>query len=461
MNVNQSQNVDLIKGDPKEALRKLAPPIILSLLVMSLYNIIDRIWIAGLGTGPLAALGFVAPLYMIIVGLGNGLGAGANSLISRYIGASDYKEASNSGLHALLIVIIFSILIPVIFFPFLKNILVLMGATSVINYSFSYISIIFICTFAFLLNGLFSNQLRAEGDVNRATFIMVSGGIINIALDPVLIYLLNFGIAGAAYSTVISNIIPDILAVYWIYLRESTFLDYSFSGFKYKGGIIKDLLAVGIPASIEQLIMSIVNIIINGMLSIVAGTAIVASFTSAFSIIEIAMMPSIGVGTAAITVAGVAFGEKSYKKLKTTCHYSIKLSLLVAVVAVAIIYIFAPQIAYLFSYSASSGSLNILVTKCLRELSFFILAAAIGGICANVLQGMGKGTISLCLTVVRELILVLLFCYTLCFTFSRGVNGILYGLTLGVLTGSFIALIVFELYLKKFKEDNSQLEPSV
>ena len=74
---------------------------------------------------------------------------------------------------------------------------------------------------------------------------------------------------------------------------------------------------------------------------------------------------------------------------------------------------------------------------------------------------MGKGTISLCLTVVRELILVLLFCYTLCFTFSWGVNGILYGLTLGVLTGSFIALIVFELYLKKFKEDNSQLEPSV
>lgn len=453
MDENKSNdNVDIIRGDPKEAIRKLAPPLIISLLIMSLYNIIDRIWIAGLGTEPLAALGFVAPLYMVIVGLGNGLGAGANSLISRYIGSNNYNEASNAGLHGLLIVVLFSILIPIIVMPFLKPIIVLIGASEVLTYAESYISIIFIGTFAFLLNGLFANQLRAEGDVKRSTFIMVSGGIINIVLDPIMIYLLNFGLTGAAYSTVISNIIPDLLAIYWLYISKSTYLDYEINRFKFKWTVIKDLLAVGIPASIEELIMAVVNIVTNGMLSIVAGTAIVASFTSAFSIIEIATMPTVGVGIAAITVAGVAYGERNYNKLKTTCHYSIKLSLIVSCISLIIIYLFAPQIAYLFAYGSNSGSLNTLIIQCLRDLSLFLLAGAIGIVSANVLQGMGKGTMSLILTVNREVILILLFSYILGFVFSWGVKGILYGMTIGVLIGSLIALLVFELYLKRLKK---------
>lgn len=453
MDENKSNdNVDIIRGDPKEAIRKLAPPLIISLLIMSLYNIIDRIWIAGLGTEPLAALGFVAPLYMVIVGLGNGLGAGANSLISRYIGSNNYDEASNAGIHGLLIVVLFSILIPIIIIPFLKPIIVLIGASEVLTYAESYISIIFIGTFAFLLNGLFANQLRAEGDVKRSTFIMVSGGIINIVLDPVMIYLLNFGLTGAAYSTVISNIIPDLLAVYWLYISKSTYLDYEINRFKFKWTVIKDLLAVGLPASIEELIMAVVNIVTNGMLSIVAGTAIVASFTSAFSIIEIATMPTVGVGIAAITVAGVAFGERNYNKLKTTGHYSIKLSLIVSCISLIIIYLFAPQIAYLFAYGSNSGSLNTLIVQCLRDLSLFLIAGAIGIVSANVLQGMGKGTMSLILTVNREVILILLFSYILGFVFSWGVKGILYGMTIGVLVGSLVALLVFELYLKRFKE---------
>ncbi|AGN16735.1 MATE family efflux transporter [Methanobrevibacter sp. AbM4] len=454
MDVNQSnENVNLIKGNPKEAIRRTAPPIIISLFVMSLYNIVDRIWVAGLGTDPLAALGFVEPLFMIIIGLGDGLGAGANSVISRFIGSNDYDEASNSSLHATLIVLIISIIFPLIFIPFLRQILSLMGASDVMNYAMDYILVIFIFTIAFLFNCLFSFQLRAEGDAKRSTVIMVSGGLINIILDPIFIYILNLGIAGSAYATVISNIIPDLLAIYWIYLSKSTYIDYSIKKFKFKWSLIKNLLFVGLPASIEELIMAVVNIVLNGMLSIIAGTAVIASFTSAFSIIEIGMMPGIGVGNAAITIAGVAYSAGSYKKLKTTCHYSIKLSLLISSITFAIIYIFAPQIAHLFSYSASNGSLNVLVTECLRDLSFFVIVAAIGGVCGNVLQGMGKGITSLGLTIIRELILVLLFSFLFCFILSWGIKGVYYGMSIGALIGSLIEFLVFELYLKRFKEE--------
>ncbi|MDR3063454.1 MAG: MATE family efflux transporter, partial [Methanobrevibacter sp.] len=117
------KNIDLITGDPKKAIVKLAWPMMVSMLLIMVYNLADSIWIAGLGSDALAALGFVTPLFMIIIGLGNGLGAGANSLIARSIGGKDKKTADNAALHSVLITFILSILTPIIVLLFLKDIL--------------------------------------------------------------------------------------------------------------------------------------------------------------------------------------------------------------------------------------------------------------------------------------------------------------------------------------------------
>ena len=443
-----------MRGDPKKALIKLAVPMIFALLLISLNHIIERIWVAGLGTDPLAAIGFVSPIFMIIIGIGNGLGAGSNSLIARYIGAKDHKKASNSALHSILIVSLGSLLIPLILIPFYDQIIFYMGASSVINYDRDYGIILIVGTFAFLFNILFSSQLRAEGDMKKATFTMAAVDILNIIMDPIFIYTFNLGIKGAALATVLSSILPTIIAVYWLFVKKNTFLDYGIDNFRYNFGYIKDILTVGIPASLEQLIISLVNIILNSMLVIVAGTSIIAAFNISFTILQLGMMPCIAIGTAAITVAGVAYGAKEFDKVKTTCHYGIKISMMIAGIITALIIIFAPQVALLFTYSQSNAELYQLIIDVLRVVSVFLIVTPVGGICAMTFQGMGKGVISLILTIVRELIFVVVLSYVFGIILNLGVNGVLIGFIMGLTVGSIISFIIFELFMKKIKETN-------
>lgn len=452
--MEDNENIEILRGDPKKALIKLAVPMIFALLLISLNHIIDRIWVAGLGTDPLAAIGFVSPIFMIIIGIGNGLGAGSNSLIARYIGAKDHKKASNSALHSILIVSLGSLLIPLILIPFYDQIIFYMGASSVINYARDYGIILIVGTFAFLFNILFSSQLRAEGDMKKATFTMAAVDILNIIMDPIFIYTFNLGIKGAALATVLSSILPTIIAVYWLFVKKNTFLDYGIDNFRYNFGYIKDILTVGIPASLEQLIISLVNIILNSMLVIVAGTSIIAAFNISFTILQLGMMPCIAIGTAAITVAGVAYGAKEFDKVKTTCHYGIKISMMIAGIITALIIIFAPQVALLFTYSQSNAELYQLIIDVLRVVSVFLIVTPVGGICAMTFQGMGKGVISLILTIVRELIFVVVLSYIFGIILNLGVNGVLIGFIMGLTVGSIISFIIFELFMKKIKETN-------
>ena len=444
-----NDKVDLIRGDPKIAIRTLAWPMILTLILNMIYNMVDRVWVAGLGADPLAAIGFVTPLFIIIGGIANGFGAGSNSLISRFIGAKDKANANNSALHGIIIGIILSILIPVILLPFLDQLLNIIGAEGVISYARPYAAIIIIGSFTIILNGILSSQLRAEGDVKRATIALVATGVINMIIDPIFIYTLNLGVDGAAIATIISAFVATLLMLYWMFIKKDTYVDLSRSQFKYSTSIIKQLISVALPASVEQLIISLISIIMNAMLICVASTAVVAAYTAAWSIVQIAMMPAVGIGTAAITVAGVAYGARDLDKLKTSCYYSIKLGLLISIVLVILIEIFAPQISFIFSYSASSGNLGSIITEVLRIIALFVVGVPVGLSCAFVFQAMGKGSISLILTIIRELILVLVFSYILTFIFNMGAYGIYIGMVIGAIIGSIISLIIFELYLRR------------
>ncbi|RAP50886.1 MAG: MATE family efflux transporter [Methanosphaera sp. rholeuAM74] len=446
-----NQQVEILKDDPKKALIRIAIPMIFSLLMVSFNNIIDRIWISGLGSDPLAAIGFVTPLFMVIIGIGHGIGSGSNSLISRFIGAEDYENASNSALHGIIIGAIVSILIMLCILPFINNILLIMGAKAVMGYAFDYAFILICGTFTFIYNMLFASQLRAEGDVKRSTIVMVSCDVLNIILDPIFIYLLGWGISGAALATVISTFIPTVLAVYWLFVKNDTYLNYSLSNFIYDSSLIRGVLEVGIPASIEELIMSFVSIFLNAILSMVAGTSIIAAFTVSFTLLQIGMMPGLAIGTGALTVTGVAYGAKNYENLTITTHYALKVNIAISVAICVFLYIFAPQVALIFTYSEVSAGLYPILTHVLRILTFFILVAPIGAICASVFQAMGKGTISLLLTVVREFLFVIVFTYTAGIILNWGSDAILISFVLAVGLGSLISYLAVEYWIKKLK----------
>ena len=444
-----NENVEMITGDPKKAINKLSVPIIASMFLIFANNIIDSIWVAGLGPEPLAALGYVTPLFMIMVGFGNGLGAGGNSLISRYIGAENKKSANNAAIHNLILSAVVSVIITIIFLTFLKPLMMMMGASSVIDYAMDYAFIIFAWTIGLLMPPIVGGAFRAEGDIKRATLPIALAAIINMILDPIFIYALNMGIKGAAWATAIGPFISLLLMFYWIFVKKDTYLSYNFKNFHNDLTMYKDILVVGIPASLEQLVLSVLTIFVNFMLTIVSGPIAVAVYTAGWRIVNIGMLPAIGVGTAAISVAGVAFGARKYENLRVVARYAVKVALIASIIVCIILIVFSNQIAYIFSYSESSAELAPLIASFLQIMSLFILYVPFGASSGNVFQGVGKGTISFLLTTFREFILVLIFAYLLGFTFHMGEFGIYCGMLLGGGIGSLICYACIELYINK------------
>ena len=342
----KSKNIEMITGDPKKAIIKLALPMMLSMLLIMLYNIADSIWVAGLGSDALAAIGFITPLFMVLVGLGNGIGAGANSLIARNIGSQNYKQANNAALHAIVLSIIVSAIFTIVIEVFMVPILQFMGAGNTIDYAMQYSYIIFGFLFIFVYSGVVSAIFRSEGDMRRATIAIAVTAIMNIILDPVFIYVLNLGISGAAWATIISATLSCLVMSYWIWGKKDLYLDLSPKNFSYQGSLMLDTLQVAIPSTLENIVFSALAIIINSMLVLASGTAAVAVYTASMRIVQLAMIPLIGLGTAVLTVAGVAYGARNYTNLKTAHSYSIKVGFAVSIALGAVYLPVASMLPY-------------------------------------------------------------------------------------------------------------------
>ena len=449
---NKSENIEMITGDPKKAIIKLSIPMMVSMLLIMLYNIADSIWVAGLGADALAAIGFITPLFMVLVGLGNGIGAGANSLIARYIGAKNYKQANNAALHGILLSVIVSVIFTVLIEVFMVPILEFMGARNTMDYAMSYSYIIFGFLFIFVYSGVASAIFRSEGDMRRATIAIAVTAILNIILDPIFIYILNLGIAGAAWATVISATMSCVVMSYWIWGKRDLYLDLSFKNFDYQSYIMLDTLQVAIPSTLENIVFSALAIIINSMLVMADGTTAVAVYTASMRIVQLAMIPLIGIGTALLTVAGVAFGAHNHENLKIAHSYSIKLGFLVSISLGIVIYIFSSQIATMFAYTSASASLAPQIADAISVLMLFVLAIPHGIMSSMMFQGVGKGVYSLLITLLRSLILESVFAYILCFMFGWGVVGIYIGIILGCFVGGTIGYVWAKFFIRKFRQ---------
>ena len=447
--MEMNENVEMITGDPKKAINKLAWPLIASMLLIFLNNIIDSIWVAGLGPGPLAAIGYVTPLFMVLVGFGNGIGAGATSLISRYIGAEKKDDANNAAIHSAILSVAISLALTVFFLLVLESLLKIMGASEVMGYAMDYGIIIFAFTAPILIPPIFGGAFRAEGDVKRATLPIAMVAVVNMILDPIFIYVFGWGISGAALATGLAPLVGLFMMLYWIFIKKDTYLSYNRKDFHNNFKMYKDILVVGIPASLEQLIMAALAVTVNYMLTLVSGSTAVAVYTAGWRIISLGLLPAIGVGTAAITVAGVAYGAKKYENIRTACRYSVKLGLISSIIVCIVLFVFANQVAYIFSYSEASAHLEPLIASFIQLMCLFILYVPFGASAGNVFQGLGKGTTSFILTTFREFVLVLIFAYLLGFVFNMGERGIYYGMLLGGFLGSVIAYGYIELYVDR------------
>ena len=311
-----NEDIDLIVNHPKKAINNLSVPIFLTNLFLLMNNFTDGIWVAGLGADALAAVGFISPIFLIILGFANGLGAGSNSIISRHIGAKKYDAAGNSAIHSIMLSIIFSIITTIILSLVLKPLLYTMGAGEVINDAFTYGYIMILGCFSIFIPAMMTAIFRSEGKIKRATYPLILGSFINMILDPIFIYVLNLGVAGAAIATIISALMAMCQMIYWMFIKRDGFLKIRMHDHKRDFNIYKDILVVGIPASLEQFFQSFESLITNYWLTILSGPIAVASYTATWRLLSVGISPLLGIGIAALTVGGAAYGAKNYNNMK-------------------------------------------------------------------------------------------------------------------------------------------------
>ena len=447
-----NDNIDLITGDPKRAINKLAIPTIVSMLLMFLNNLIDSFWVAGINADALAALGFMSPLYLVIIGLGSGVGAGANSLISRYVGAERFDDANNAVMHSIILAFIVSIIVLIVGIFFLDDLIILLGAGSVSTYCLSYGQIIFLLNIAFLLPNVTASVFRAEGDVARATNPLILTAILNMILDPIMIYGLNMGIFGAGLATVITSFAGYVWMLYWIFVKRDTFFKFDFSYYKRKLEIYKEILVVSLPAATEEIIFALVAILLNFMIMMTAGVSEVASFTIVWRFISIAFLPCMAIGIATITVSGVAYGALNWKNFDMTIKYSTLLSLAITLSICALFFIFAYPLCEIFNFQAGNLALVDRAAEILQMFVFYNILIPFGATAAYTYQGVGSGFKSLSLTILRELVLSMAFAYIMGITLNMGIFGVYLGAIIGMNVGSLIGFIFIWIFNLKFKK---------
>ena len=434
-----NKNVQLMRGEPEIAVKKLAIPIMISMILTALYNIIDGVWVAGLGPTAIAGIGFVTPIFMVLNGASVGLGNGATSSISRFIGAKNREMATKAATQAMFIFLIASIVLTVTFLIIQKPLLESYGATGqTLNEAIAYATPLFLGLIALMFGNGCSGILRGEGDMKRAMYVVIVSVILNATLDPIFIYVFSLGSAGASLATIVSSAVSAIVILYWILIKKDTYIDVTLKNFKFDSKLAKDILKVGIPSALDMLIMAIAMSIYLIVISMVGGDYGIATFTSGQRLYLFAIMPLTAIGSAVIAVSGSAFGAKNGDYLSRTHTYGVKFGLALGTAITLILVIFAPQLATIFAYTPETANLVPGIVEYLRLVCPCLILTGIGIPSSFFYQGIGKGIYSLMFTILREIIFVVPLIYLFVFVFDWGLVGIWLGLCIGRAIASVI-----------------------
>ncbi len=444
----QTDGIKILLGEPKKAIIKLSSPMIIAMSATTIYNLVDAIWVAGLGPDALAAVGFFFPFLMVIMSLAVGLGVGGAAAISRRIGSKDKEGADNVAVHTMIFMVIIAAIFSILFFVLAENIFILLGAGEVVDEATAYGRVLFGGSIVIFYMQVATAILRAEGDVKRAMYALMLGAGLNIVLDPIFIYTLEMGVVGAAWATFVSFCVTCILLLYWMFVKKDTYVNLKLRSFSYNPKITKDIFGVGLPAMVMQLSMSISMIVITFITGMVGGTDGVAVYTTGWRVAMIAILPLLGIATAVVSVTGAAFGAGDVNKLNTSFLYAVRIGIVIESFAAVLTFIFAPQITAVFTRSEETLRIADDITLLLRIMAIFYVGVAFGMFSSSMFQGTGNGTKALIVTIVRTLVLGTPLAAIFAISFDWGLAGVWWGMVVGNILGSILAFTWAKLYIR-------------
>ncbi|MFC1481450.1 MATE family efflux transporter [Candidatus Neomarinimicrobiota bacterium] len=385
-------------ANPTKALWKLSLPVMGGMVLHTLYSVVDMLFVGWVGPDAIAALSFNMPLVFFAFGITMGLSTGVTALIARAIGAENKKLADNTAEHALVLGLVLGIPMATVGLLWGAQILEVMGAKGNVNtLAWSYFRIISVGLLFTVLSAFFRGILVGEGDTVRPMIVMGSGMLVNIILDPIFIFWLDMGVAGAAYATVISQAGVLAVFVYLILHQETTYVRFRWRYFRYSNAILLAIFRIGLPASLSFVVMATGSAVFNKILSTFSFHA-VAAYQIAGRFEMIAFMPVISIATGCVTLVGMFFGAKEYNKLRAVVKYTLIRASLIGLGAALIIFPFAPNLVSIFK---PSPEILQHAVSYLRVNAFAFALMPLGMIAGRVMQGLGKGAPMLVITFLR------------------------------------------------------------
>jgi putative MATE family efflux protein len=429
----------ILGGKILPTLLRLSVPAIIAFTFHTTFNFVDRLFVSRLGAIELGALGMAFTVQSILITIGSGTGIGASSLIARFIGAGKKDKANNTAEHTLLIILGLSLFFTILG-PFLtRPLFVLLGASEqMLPYILSYVNIVlygsFFQFFAMIGNGI----LRGEGNTVTPMQVMILGTLVNIALDPLLIFGVGpfpaLGVQGAAIATVIGRAASCILLTVSLFGTKNIVV-LNMRAFRYQGSILRGIFAVGGPTIVGQLSNSL-GLSLLFILLRPYGDMAKSAFTLGFTYQQVAILPIIGIAQGSLTMTGQNFGAKEFRRVRAVIQKSLLFCMVLMSVFALVMIVGRGSLVRVFSDVAEViriGRSMLLIFA----LGFPFVAARF--ILSSFFQGLGKGFAAF----VINFSYIILFAMPLALLLSRviGIEGIWIGIVAGNLLSSVLGAV--------------------
>ncbi len=312
-------DLEVLLGDPRKAIESMVIPLLVAMAVVEINQFVDTFWVAGLGNVSAEAVATVTPIYGLMMCAGLGIGVGATTTIAFQLGNGNRERANGLALNSLILGAIFavasSIAVALLFDPALE----FMGAADVRSESWGYMLPLAVLSPALLINSIMGGMLRGEGAAKKSTVMQMSAAIMNMAIDPILIYGLGLGVMGAGLSTAISALLSLAIGLRW-YAKGKTAVSLGNGSFRADASMMKEILGVGGPKTVQSMISNLTDFVHRIFLIVAGGTTAVMLYNYPWRYIGLVNLPGRAFENAMVPVCSAAYGKSDLEKMKAgTC----------------------------------------------------------------------------------------------------------------------------------------------
>ena len=449
--MNSRQN-EMETMDIKKLALKTSLPMVISMISISLYNIVDTIFVSNISENALTAISLAAPIQSIITAIAIGIGIGINSLLARTLGEKNEEKVKKVIINGILLTFINWMIIAIVSALGMKSFFKIFTKNDkLISLGSSYLYIISILSIGTLFQILFEKILEAYGKTKQSMIVQIVGSVINLILDPILIYgmfgLRPLGIAGAGIATVIGQIIGMFIGLYYVIKLGSLKGEKEI---KLDKEIVIGVYKVGFPTMVLESVASLINMLVNRILIGFSDLA-VAVWGVYIKVQQFIFIIIYGLNYGMMPIVGYNYGAKRYDRILEAIKYFLKLAIIVTLIGAMIFIVFPSEIFTAFGVSEETKQIGIMA---FRVLAIGFVFAGISMVLSANFQSLGNGTYSLIINLSRKFIFAVPIIFLFKGTF--GMNTIWWSFTIAEIITMIIAILIFKIkFLGKLKFENN------